>query len=194
MNVKLSLCTAATFRATTAFCAVLSSLALNGGSLYASASSSEARQEIQGDLHRLTAAEATLNYARIKPVVESFFSPRFVLHSPGGKSFNQAQFLQEMQAVTAENRAVKEDVFYPQAATQQGNTITESGVYVFSRTFIDVDKDFGPLNKPHSLNERTQYRCEWTQTGGHWQLQSMYLLGRMQIVDGKLFVGGKKHG
>ena len=184
MKTKLTLCTAA------AFCTLFSAV-LPGS---ASAPSSAARQEIQSDFRRFTRAETTLKYDRIKPVVESFFSPHFILQSPHGTTLNYAQFLKEMQAVTTENRAVRENAFYPQTFTQSGNTLTETGVYAFSRTFIDVDQDFGPLNKPHSLNERTRYRSVWLKTNGRWQLQSIYLFGRTQIVDGKKFVEGQKHG
>ena len=181
------------------FPAALAAFALASGSLQASAPSRADRREIQSDFQRFTAAEATLKYDKIKPVVESFFSPSFVLHTPSGKTLSYAQFLQEMQAVTQENRDVKEDAFTPQSATMEGNTLTETGVYVFSRTFIDVDKDFGPLNQPHSLSERIRYRSVWTKTGGHWKMQRMDLLGRTQIVDGKPFaektpVAEKTHG
>ncbi len=175
------------------FSAAFAALALASGSLHASTPSRADRQEVQRDLQRFTTAEATLKYDKIKPVVESFFSPNFVVRTPSGKTLNYAQFLQEMQAVTTENRDVKKDAFYPQTAARQGNTLTQTGIYVFSRTFIDVDKDFGPLNQPHSLSERTRYRSVWTRTGGHWKMQSISLLGRTQIVDGKPFVE-KKHG
>ena len=169
-----------------------SSLASAGGPLHAGTPSRAARQEIASDFRRFTAAEATLKYDKIKPVVASFFSPRFVLRSPSGKMLSYDQFLQEMQAVTTENRAVREDAFHPQTVTQQGSTLTETGVYVFSRTFIDVDKDFGPLNQPHSLSERIKYRSVWSKTGGRWKMQRMDLFGRTQIVDGKPFIE-KKH-
>ncbi len=175
------------------FSAAFAALALASGPLHASTPSRADRQEVQRDLQRFAAAEATLKYDKIKPVVESFFSPNFVVRVPAGKTLNYAQFLQEMQAVTTENRAVKEDRFYPQTAAQQGNVLTETGVYVFSRTFIDVDKDFGPLNQPHSLSERTKYRSVWTKTGGHWKMQSLSLFGRTQIVDGKPFIEKKAH-
>lgn len=173
---------------TAAFYTILSGLTLAGGSLQASVPSGTARQKVQSDFRRFAAAETTLKYDRIEQAVVSFFSPSFVLYAPSGKTLSYAQFLAEMRDITKENRAVKENAFYPKTVTQQGSTLTETGVYVFSRTALDVDGDFGTKGLPHSLSERSNYRSQWIKTGGHWRLQSLRLLGRTQIVD------GKKHG
>lgn len=180
-----------TLRRVAALCAALSGLTLAAAG---SARADAARREIQGDYRRFTAAETRLQYGRIRKAVVSFFSPSFTLYTPSGKTLSYAQFLTEMKAVTTENRTVKEDVFHPQTMTRRGNALTETGVYVFSRTFLDVDQDFGAKGLPHSLSERTHYRGEWVKTGGHWTLQSLRLSGRTQIVDGKKFVEAKKRG
>ena len=182
IHMKFTLCSTATF------CSVLSGLALATGSLHAGVPSGSTHRELQSDYRRFTVAETTLQYGRIEKAVTTFFSPTFVLYTPHGKTLNYSQFLNEMKAVTTENRAVKENAFHPGTITQQGNRLTETGVYVFSRTFLDVDQDFGAKGLPHSLTERTNYRSEWVRSGGRWHLQSMHLLGRTQIVD------GKKHG
>lgn len=177
-----------TFCRTAALCTALSGLTLAGGALQAGVPGGADRREIRSDYRRFTAAETSGQYDRIKQVATSFLSPSFVLHVPSGKTLDHAQFLAEMKDGTKENSKVKENTFYPRTLTRQGNALTETGVYVFSRTALDVDGDFGVRGLPHSLSERTDYRSEWVKTSGHWRLRSLRLLGRTQIVDGKKHV------
>ncbi len=177
-----------TFCRTAALCTVLSGLTLAGGALQAGVPGGTARQEVRSDYRRFTAAETSGRYDRIKQVATSFLSPSFVLRTPSGKTLDYTQFLAEMKDGTKENSKVKENAFYPRILTRQGNALTETGAYVFSRTALDVDGDFGAKGLPHSLSERTDYRSEWVKAGGHWHLRSLRLLGRTQIVDGKKHV------
>lgn len=176
------------FCRTAALCTALSGLTLAGGALQAGVPGGADRREIQNDYRRFTAAETSGQYDRIKQVAASLLSPSFVLHTPSGKTLDYAQFLAEMKDGTKENSEVKENTFHPQTVTRQGDALAETGVYVFSRTALDVDGDFGAKGLSHSLSERTDYQSRWVKTGGHWRLRSLRFLGRTQIVDGKKHV------
>lgn len=169
----------------------LAALALTGGSTRADAPVSRAtQQKIQNDYQKFTAAETSREYDRIHQVTGSFFSPTFTVHTPGGKVLNYAQFLQEMKATAHETLAVQENAFHPHTLRRQGNTLTDTGVYQFTRKFLDIDGDFGAKGKTYQLSERSNYQGKWVKTGPLWRLQSLRLFGRRQIVNGKPFLNG----
>lgn len=172
-------------------CAALVALTLSGGSVHADAPvGGTIRREVQGDYRKFTAAETSRQYDRIKQVVETFFSPSLTVYTPSGKTLNYAQFLEEMKATTHETLAVQENAFHPQTLKRQGNTLADTGIYQFTRTFLGLDGDFGKKGLTYQLNERSHYQGEWVKTGQSWRLQSLHLSGRRQIVNGKLFLNG----
>lgn len=161
--------------------ALAAACALSAGTAHAD----NARREIQQDYQRFTAAESSQQYPRIKQVADAVFSPTFVVKT-GKNTLPYDKFLQEMKAMTLETRTVQQNTFRTISLRRQGESMLENGVYVFNRTALDPDGDFGAKGLTHQVNFQAHYQSVWVKRGGKLRLQSLQFVDRQEVVDGKL--------
>lgn len=143
-----------------------------------------ARSEIQHDYQSFAAAESSRQYPRIKQVADTVFSPTFIVKT-GKNTLPYNKFLQEMKAMTLETRTVQQNTFRTIPLRRQGGSMQENGVYVFNRTALDPNGDFGAKGLTHQVNFQAHYQSVWVKMGGKLRLQSLQFVDRQEVVDGK---------